>query len=253
MSIKWMSHVWDESPYTNTMLLLHIAMADSANDEGHFYYRQETIAKKARVSTRYVKMVVAQMQKDGLLKVKRRGRQNHYWLQPIGELSSPIRPEQGKSATTTGEPGFPSKEPSVEPSRTEPSFRARSARGKDSMKTIGNLDDPEPPPTRYPLTHKGTVEYFSNEARRLRAHGDVPRLRKTISLLHNGDELSYDQIQGMVRYFFAHYEVEIRGSNKEYTATALFQSKLQRIKNADPKPITYEEPDEEDKWAELLG
>ena len=253
MSIKVQSIIWDRSPYTNTMLLIHLAMGDFANDDGEFWAKQSTLAKKARVSVRYVEMAVAQMKQDGLLTVTKKGRRNVYTLHPIPEESSGVESEYPKSATRKPEPQFGSIEPSVEPSRTEPSFRARSARGKDSMKTIGNLDDPEPPPTRYPLTHRGTVEYFSNEARRLRAHGGIPRLQKTISVLHKEDGLSYDQIQGMVRYFFLHYEEEIRWMNKEYTATALFQSKLQRIKNADPKPITYEEPDEEDKWAELLG
>ena len=251
-----MTRIWDESPYSHTMLLLHIAMGDAANDEGEFWYRQETLAKKARVSVRYVKTVVAQMKNDGYLTTRRMGRQNRYalqWPEQTGEHSSPIQSGKGNSATPRqGNSVTPVKNRHPNRHITEPSERTTSSRGHEDvdMKPIGQIEpEPEPEtPSRFPLTFRGTVDYFQHEARVLRAHGEVERLRRVVSDLHKKHGLSYDQIQGAMRLFFTNYELEIRDSRREYSAVALFQTKLVRILNQNPAPqseanSTYIEPE----------
>lgn len=87
MSIRLMTDVWDRSPYDRALLLIHLAMADFANDAGAFYASQPVLAEKARVSVEYVRQAVERMVADGLLVVTRkgtrRGRATEYLLTPL--------------------------------------------------------------------------------------------------------------------------------------------------------------------------
>ncbi len=69
MSIKIMSWVWDNSPYEGKALLIHLALADFANDSGECWPSQNTLAKKSRCSVRHVRDVVHEMEKDGLVEI----------------------------------------------------------------------------------------------------------------------------------------------------------------------------------------
>lgn len=69
MSIKIMSWVWDNSPYDGKALLLHLALADFANDEGDCWPSQPTLARKARCTERHVRDCVKQMIADGFLEI----------------------------------------------------------------------------------------------------------------------------------------------------------------------------------------
>ena len=69
MSIKIMSWVWDKSPYRGESLLVHLALADWANDEGFCWPNQESISKKARCSVEHVRRVTRQMESDGYLSI----------------------------------------------------------------------------------------------------------------------------------------------------------------------------------------
>ncbi len=79
MSIKIMSWVWDHSPYEGKALLIHLAMADFANDEGLLWPSQTTLAHKSRSTERHVRDVVKFMQEDGLLELvtASNGRDSH--------------------------------------------------------------------------------------------------------------------------------------------------------------------------------
>lgn len=73
MSIRWISHVWERSPYRGERLLIHLALADFANDEGYCFPSQKTLAKKARCTDTYVRFVIKELVKSGLLEVVERG------------------------------------------------------------------------------------------------------------------------------------------------------------------------------------
>lgn len=103
MSVRWITRVWDESPYEGARLLIHLAMADHANDEGWFFMAQTTIARKARCSVEYVRKTVQQMQTDGVVVIERKGhskgKATEYRLLPnkVGqsaEVNSPTTGEQ---------------------------------------------------------------------------------------------------------------------------------------------------------------
>lgn len=69
LSIKIMSWVWDHSPYEGKALLLHLALADFANDAGECWPSQPTLASKARCTERYVRDTVSQMVQDKMLEI----------------------------------------------------------------------------------------------------------------------------------------------------------------------------------------
>jgi len=69
VSIKIMSWVWDNSPYEGSALLLHLALADYANDYGECWPSQKTLAAKARCSDRYVRTISNKMIKEGYLEI----------------------------------------------------------------------------------------------------------------------------------------------------------------------------------------
>jgi hypothetical protein len=69
MSVKWISHVWQSSPYRGERLLLHLALADFASDEGICWPSQTTLARKARCSVNWVRLSIAQMVRDDLIEI----------------------------------------------------------------------------------------------------------------------------------------------------------------------------------------
>lgn len=90
LSVRWITRVWEQSPYQGDKLLLHLALADFANDEGECWPSQRTLASKARCSQRWVRECIAGMVADGILEVRDqtlgRGGRTLYVLK--GELSS---------------------------------------------------------------------------------------------------------------------------------------------------------------------
>jgi DNA-binding transcriptional regulator YhcF (GntR family) len=71
VSIKALSWVFDNSPYTLGDLLVHIAIADVANDahEDRIWLSQAKIAAKVRVSLRTVNDAMSKMVRDGYLEL----------------------------------------------------------------------------------------------------------------------------------------------------------------------------------------
>lgn len=79
MSIKIMTSVWENSKARGTCLLLLIALADSANDEGISWPSQKTLAKKIRMSDRNVRHLIEHLIEINEISIDhRRGRSNYY-------------------------------------------------------------------------------------------------------------------------------------------------------------------------------
>lgn len=109
MSIKWISLVWSDSPYQGDRLLLHLALADFANDEGECWPSQRTLARKARCSERWVRESIAAMVADGLIEIKAqrigRGGRTLYLLKrgsqfPLSEESGTTEQEKRNSGAS---------------------------------------------------------------------------------------------------------------------------------------------------------
>lgn len=69
MSIKIMTWVWENSPYEGSALLIHLRLADHANDDGFCYPSQKGLASAARCTDRYVRTILKQMVADGYVEV----------------------------------------------------------------------------------------------------------------------------------------------------------------------------------------
>jgi hypothetical protein len=73
MSVRWISRVWEDSPYEGRRLLLHLALADFANDEGTCFPSQKTLALKARTTEAWVSISIKVMIEDGFLEILTKG------------------------------------------------------------------------------------------------------------------------------------------------------------------------------------
>lgn len=73
MSIRFINYVWEESPYEGRKLLLHLALADFANDEGVCFPSLKTLAKKARCTDTWCSLSIKQMVVEGWLEIVDQG------------------------------------------------------------------------------------------------------------------------------------------------------------------------------------
>lgn len=119
MSIKIMSWVWDNSPYEGKALLLHLALADFANDEGECWPSQTALARKARCTQRHVRDVLSEMMEDGmvLLVSPSNGKTSHRYRLLARNSVPPRNSTTGREEVRDRETGNPSPENHQEPSK----------------------------------------------------------------------------------------------------------------------------------------
>lgn len=135
-----MSLVWEHAPYTAGSLLVLLALADWANDDGIAWPSMERLAKKARIDRRSAQRIVRQLEKDGTLEIERgggRAKQHKYLLKlqtatncrPLGTAensdisnaeTATFHPQRAASDTETATPTSP--DPLVEPLVIKPSL-----------------------------------------------------------------------------------------------------------------------------------
>ena len=121
MSVRWITVVWEKSPYKGERLLLHLALADYANDEGTCFPSQRTLAHKARCSQNFVRVCLNQMVEDGYLAVQKeangRGRTATYLLKTPhlrnGDLANGDSAERETPFVETITPHMNRNEPSI--------------------------------------------------------------------------------------------------------------------------------------------
>jgi hypothetical protein len=118
LSIKIMSWVWDHSPYEGKALLLHLALADFANDAGECWPSQPTLAAKARCTERHVRDTVSQMVNDGYVQITNpsNGVTSHRYLLVARNSVPPRKSKTGRAEIQDRERGNPSPENRQEPS-----------------------------------------------------------------------------------------------------------------------------------------
>lgn len=79
MSIKIMSDVWQLSGHKGSGLLLLLAIADAANDWGHAWPGQDTLAQKTRLTTRTVRSLSQDLENSGeIYRLRYKGRHYNY-------------------------------------------------------------------------------------------------------------------------------------------------------------------------------
>src|SRR5262252_8336008 len=84
MSVKVMARVWANSQTAGGELLVMLALADFANDDGESWPSIPVLAQKARLTDRQVQHVLPKLQALGELKIARsnggRNRRNRYLI-----------------------------------------------------------------------------------------------------------------------------------------------------------------------------
>ena len=129
MSIKIMQWVWDDGPQEATELLVLLAMADIADDEGLCWPSIARIARKCRMSDRNARRIIRRLEDGGwLLTREQRGRNqtNRYTIQkPDKKIGQIVRADKCDTENRTNATVKPDTAMSAEPSRTvsiEPSL-----------------------------------------------------------------------------------------------------------------------------------
>ena len=72
MSNELLTAIWNDAPVEGTQLLLLLALADQANDEGVCWPSIRKIAKRCRVSERTAQRMLKSLEGEGLIRVTRR-------------------------------------------------------------------------------------------------------------------------------------------------------------------------------------
>lgn len=143
MSVRWIAYVWESSPFKGERLLLHLALADFANDEGECWPSQPTLARKARCSVTWVRLGLRDLKTEGLLEVvsegSGRGNRTQYRLlrkgvttngvSEKGESPAPERVHSAHSDTTYRNRKEPSNTHAVSFDRFWQAYPRRVARG----------------------------------------------------------------------------------------------------------------------------
>lgn len=84
MSVKWTARIWEHADLKGSDLLMLLAVADHANDEGVCWPKVKTLATKARLSTRQAQRVLQRLEDDGYMirdNIGGRGNATNYVLQ----------------------------------------------------------------------------------------------------------------------------------------------------------------------------
>jgi hypothetical protein len=90
MSIQVMSAVWKDSKQKGSSLLLLLAFADHAGDDGFCWPGYEHLAKKIRMSTRSVSRLVEQLEKDKELHVIRKQGEHNWYVVRVGMTNEDV-------------------------------------------------------------------------------------------------------------------------------------------------------------------
>ena len=93
MSIRVMTHVWDCGQYNGSKLLLLLALADFAHDDGgNVYPSVDTLAQKTRCDRRTVQRNLRQLEGEGaILLVRTATRHGPAELSVRGGILPPLR------------------------------------------------------------------------------------------------------------------------------------------------------------------
>jgi hypothetical protein len=111
MSIRLMAQVWEDTRVdSQAELLVLLALADHARDDGLCWPRMRTIAKKARIEERSAQRIVRRLIEKGLIELVSKGgcieghnTPNRYRVM-VSESKRPPEPTDGHPGVTDGHP-----------------------------------------------------------------------------------------------------------------------------------------------------
>jgi len=160
MSIAWLNYVLDDSPATGGARLVHLVLADRANDDGRCFPSLADVARRARLSVAQARRQTRRLIALGQLQilkpgggVRPGGRVGNANLYQLLRTDGTLAPAQGLPGTTT----LASAPQTLASARLNPSARAR-----------------KPSRRRQPNQQEPTVEPSNNQqGHALRSHGTV--------------------------------------------------------------------------------
>jgi len=161
-----MDRVWSVSTQKGSALLLMLAIADHAADDGYCWPKTETLASKIRMSVRTVYRLIDSIEKDGELYVIRNNRNNRYVVtlgieqdelveilkgrkeaDAIRDILSPDKVTRDTDVTSIGDTDVTSEVTQLcHPNHQEPSVN-RHEKTEDADALFP--DTPEPPPKEH--------------------------------------------------------------------------------------------------------
>lgn len=139
MSNTALTYVWTHSKQASTHLLVMIALADAANNDGVCWWGKTKLAARCRVTEARLKTVIRDLERAGELQVieggydkeAKKNVSNHYLIMGLAEPSAEARPI---------EPAKPKKRNFV---KTEGGNTVDPHRGQDGLPPVGNTVDPQ--------------------------------------------------------------------------------------------------------------
>jgi DNA-binding MarR family transcriptional regulator len=165
-----MNWVWENSPAKGTELLLLLAIADAADDQGgNAFPSVNTLARKTRMSRRTVQRLVGQLESEGLITVRQAGGRDSNRYTILMTIQRAVAGAANALSTRpTGESGDESHEPLESPSESTRGVKmtprqndtgdtATTPQGRHSYDTPGVTQLCRP-------THPVTVLYPSSTA-----------------------------------------------------------------------------------------
>lgn len=118
-----MARVWDSSEHSGTELLMLLAIADFADDEGNAYPAVPTLAAKCRMSPRNANFILSALRDTGELEVRAnegpRGTNRYRVVTGMKSASALKSASPLKPTSSTPEAGFPKP---LKPASDEPSL-----------------------------------------------------------------------------------------------------------------------------------
>lgn len=90
MSVECMTRVWKSSKHKGSQLLLLLAIADHAGDEGFAWPGIPSLAKKTRMSERHTMRMLDELEHSGELLISKSGGKNHQYIVTIGLTTEEI-------------------------------------------------------------------------------------------------------------------------------------------------------------------
>ena len=147
MSIRVMSWVWDHGPSDRGELLVLLALADFADDDGNCWPAMVKVAEKARVCERGARKIIRRLEEIGLLKTVvgggRHGCNQYRIAIENPERRSPTKPGTAdRPGTVNPVPRSPRNAVPPEPENTKPGTGEQKTRNRGSAEPSGSIIDP---------------------------------------------------------------------------------------------------------------
>jgi hypothetical protein len=162
MSIAIMSRLWTESPHKGSELLLLLAIADNANDDGVAWPSQETLAAKTRLSVRQVRRLTDVLVGTGAVAVEdRRHGSTTRRVYRFPSCGQDVLPND----RSPGHPGSVDPDIAMSAEPSEPSRPSVEPNGSTALALVCDAPGiPGDPPSMPPVTAQTLVAEFVDGA-----------------------------------------------------------------------------------------